>query len=211
MQTYVVKQGDTLPGLAMRFYGDPTQWPRILIANPSIGDNPRRLHVGKVLNVPTDADCVRQQSTTSPQEQLQGMDKGSSYRLESEALGLLVTTTALLRDLRESEVRPFSKKAAARNPRAIGRSTAGPRTGTKGSANRPLPGETRGPRKTAAANAGQLQHQGAEIGRIYRELIQTGKWPPKGKRLGSFQMRTLHPRLLGARQEYFRALGEHLA
>lgn len=36
-QTWQVREGDTLSGIADRFYGDPSQWAPILNANPSLG------------------------------------------------------------------------------------------------------------------------------------------------------------------------------
>lgn len=46
-RTYTVKPGDTLWGIACRFYGDGTMW-RTLAANNGIAD-PKKLAVGKVL------------------------------------------------------------------------------------------------------------------------------------------------------------------
>ena len=46
-RTYTVKKGDTLWGIATRFYGDGTRW-RELASKNGVGD-PRKLQIGKVL------------------------------------------------------------------------------------------------------------------------------------------------------------------
>ena len=48
---YVVRRGDTLAGLAARFYEDPALWRPIAIANGI--DDPRRLEPGLELHVPS--------------------------------------------------------------------------------------------------------------------------------------------------------------
>ncbi len=50
-QTYVVKQGDTLSGIAKKFYGDSSQWKKIQRANPEIKD-PKKIHPGMKLTIP---------------------------------------------------------------------------------------------------------------------------------------------------------------
>ncbi len=49
-QKYTVRAGDTLAGIAARFYGDADLWPQIAQAN-KIRD-PRRLRIGQVLTIP---------------------------------------------------------------------------------------------------------------------------------------------------------------
>jgi nucleoid-associated protein YgaU len=51
--TYVTKAGDTLTGIAERFYGDPSLWPRIHEANKKvIGADPDKLGVDLTLKIP---------------------------------------------------------------------------------------------------------------------------------------------------------------
>ncbi len=50
-QTYVVKQGDTLSGIAKKFYGDSSQWKKIQRANPQIKD-PKKIRPGMKLTIP---------------------------------------------------------------------------------------------------------------------------------------------------------------
>lgn len=50
VNTYEVQKGDTLNSIAVRFYGDPNQWPRIKKANPDIKDD--RIKPGMVLTIP---------------------------------------------------------------------------------------------------------------------------------------------------------------
>lgn len=49
-KTYTVKAGDTLSGIAARFYGDANDWHKIAKAN-NIRD-PRKLRIGQVLKLP---------------------------------------------------------------------------------------------------------------------------------------------------------------
>jgi ACR3 family arsenite transporter len=48
--TYIIVAGDSLRSLAARLYGDERQWRSIVTANPGL--DPRRLHVGQVINLP---------------------------------------------------------------------------------------------------------------------------------------------------------------
>jgi nucleoid-associated protein YgaU len=48
--TYTIVAGDSLRSLAARLYGDERQWRSIVTANPGL--DPRRLHVGQVINLP---------------------------------------------------------------------------------------------------------------------------------------------------------------
>lgn len=51
--TYVTKAGDTLSGIAERFYGDASQWKRIHEANKKvIGSDPDKLGVDLTLKIP---------------------------------------------------------------------------------------------------------------------------------------------------------------
>ena len=49
--TYTVRPGDTLSGIAQRFYGDPQKWTLIQRANPVLS-NPNMIHAGQVLTIP---------------------------------------------------------------------------------------------------------------------------------------------------------------
>lgn len=49
-KTYTVKAGDTLSGIAARFYGDANEWHKIAKANNI--RSPRRLRIGQVLKLP---------------------------------------------------------------------------------------------------------------------------------------------------------------
>jgi nucleoid-associated protein YgaU len=49
---YTVVAGDTLRGIAQRFYGDENQWPRIHNANRGQIPNPDQISPGQVLNIP---------------------------------------------------------------------------------------------------------------------------------------------------------------
>ena len=51
--TYVTNAGDTLSGIAERFYGDASQWKRIYEANKKvIGPDPDKLSVDLTLKIP---------------------------------------------------------------------------------------------------------------------------------------------------------------
>jgi nucleoid-associated protein YgaU len=49
----MVAEGDTLPSIAARIYGDANLWTRIYAANrATIGDDPNLVHVGEQLTIP---------------------------------------------------------------------------------------------------------------------------------------------------------------
>lgn len=50
---YVVVSGDTLSHLAVRYYGDPNQWPRIFEANKQTMKNPNYIYVGQRIIIPS--------------------------------------------------------------------------------------------------------------------------------------------------------------
>ena len=54
-RTYVVRPGDTLSGIAQRFYGRAADWPSLYEANRSEIRSPGLIYVGQVLSVPGDA------------------------------------------------------------------------------------------------------------------------------------------------------------
>jgi hypothetical protein len=51
LRSHVVRDGDTLQGIAFASYGDPTLWRRIALANAI--DDPMRLRRGSILSIPT--------------------------------------------------------------------------------------------------------------------------------------------------------------
>ncbi len=50
--TYTVVRGDTLSGIAKRFYGDAGLWPLIQEANADLIRDPDRIQAGWVLAIP---------------------------------------------------------------------------------------------------------------------------------------------------------------
>ncbi|MDR2686732.1 MAG: glucosaminidase domain-containing protein [Oscillospiraceae bacterium] len=54
--THVVKQGDTLWALAVRYLGDGQKWPLIQQLNGGI--DPRRLRIGSILRIPTGGKTI---------------------------------------------------------------------------------------------------------------------------------------------------------
>ncbi|PYG29228.1 LysM peptidoglycan-binding domain-containing protein [Pelagimonas varians] len=52
VRTYTVKDGDSLPGIAFRFYGTTVAYLQILSANPEQLANPADLRAGMILRVP---------------------------------------------------------------------------------------------------------------------------------------------------------------
>jgi nucleoid-associated protein YgaU len=52
MVQYTVVAGDTLRGIAHRFYGDEYRWRRIFDANRDQISNPDQIFPGQVLNIP---------------------------------------------------------------------------------------------------------------------------------------------------------------
>jgi LysM repeat protein len=51
-RTYTVRPGDTLSGIAQRFYGNPAEWPVIYDDNLSVIQNPNVIYAGEVLKIP---------------------------------------------------------------------------------------------------------------------------------------------------------------
>ena len=51
-RTYTVRSGDTLSGIAKRFYGNPARWTWIYAANRSKIHNPNSIYVGEKLTIP---------------------------------------------------------------------------------------------------------------------------------------------------------------
>ena len=53
-RTYTVRPGDTLSGIARRFYGQAGAWPRLYQVNRAEIGGPGLIHAGQVLRVPRD-------------------------------------------------------------------------------------------------------------------------------------------------------------
>jgi len=53
-RTYTVRTGDTLSGIAQRFYGHAGDWPWLYHINSSKISNPNLIYTGQVLSTPTD-------------------------------------------------------------------------------------------------------------------------------------------------------------
>jgi nucleoid-associated protein YgaU len=51
-RTYTVAKGDTLAGIARKFYRNSSQWPKIAEANKDVLPDPTKLKVGMLLNIP---------------------------------------------------------------------------------------------------------------------------------------------------------------
>ncbi|MHC4886502.1 MAG: LysM peptidoglycan-binding domain-containing protein, partial [Planctomycetota bacterium] len=50
--TYVLKEGDTLGGIAKRFYNDSSRWQPILKANPENIRSETQLQIGTTITIP---------------------------------------------------------------------------------------------------------------------------------------------------------------
>ena len=55
-RTYTVVKGDTLWGVAKKFYGDGSQYTRIAAANSATVKNPNLIYPGQVLTIPAAGD-----------------------------------------------------------------------------------------------------------------------------------------------------------
>jgi LysM repeat protein len=53
-RTYTVRPGDTLSGIARRFYGNPADWTWLYHVNESVVRNPNSIYAGEVLKIPSD-------------------------------------------------------------------------------------------------------------------------------------------------------------
>lgn len=65
-QTYVVQPGDTMAGIAARFYGNTAYWPRLWEMNRNQIANPNRISPGDILTIYPLSDLVRGQGTVPP-------------------------------------------------------------------------------------------------------------------------------------------------
>lgn len=220
MESYIVRRGDSLAKIAMNYYGDPSEWRRIFEANKSSISNPNQIRVGQRLNIPnTSIDSQKQRSMMSPEEQLRNPEPGITYPIELEVIELLVGATALLKGLLKAGVKIFSKKASTKVDDVF-KSVINPKTGKKEWPNSPYVDKSRDPRHIQAdinkkiqedmksINPNDIGRQNAEIERIHKEFIETGKWP-KRKDLGDYHISSPGPGLIKARQEFLKALNEH--
>jgi nucleoid-associated protein YgaU len=57
-QEYAVKTGDSLSGLALRFYGSIDKWSRIYEANAKKLTNPNYIYIGQKLVIPEEGGRV---------------------------------------------------------------------------------------------------------------------------------------------------------
>lgn len=64
IDTYTVRSGDTLYGIAQRFLGDGSRWTEI--ANMNGIDDPTELQIGTVLDLPSDATTTTTRTVTVP-------------------------------------------------------------------------------------------------------------------------------------------------
>jgi LysM repeat protein len=63
---YVVRPGDTLSGIAQRFYGRAADWPSLYEANRSEIRSPGLIYIGEVLSVPGDAHSPAPKAAADP-------------------------------------------------------------------------------------------------------------------------------------------------
>jgi LysM repeat protein len=57
-RTYTVQDGDTLYGIALRYYGNGQDWPKLWSANRSKISNPNLIYAGQVLTIPPASEAV---------------------------------------------------------------------------------------------------------------------------------------------------------
>ncbi len=54
VEYYVIQSGDTLSGLAKKYYGNAMDYPRIFEANKEVIEDPDRIFVGQKIRIPLD-------------------------------------------------------------------------------------------------------------------------------------------------------------
>jgi nucleoid-associated protein YgaU len=52
VEFYVIKSGDTLSGIAKRYYGNAMDYPRIFEANREVIKDPDKIYVGQTIRIP---------------------------------------------------------------------------------------------------------------------------------------------------------------
>ena len=77
-RTYVVQPGDTLYGIALRFYRDGNYWPGLYQANRSKISNPNLIYAGQSLTIP-----ARHEVSTAPVPSTSGPSTATSTRSAS--------------------------------------------------------------------------------------------------------------------------------
>jgi LysM repeat protein len=65
-RTYTTQAGDTLYGIALRFYGHGSYWRELYWANRSTISNPNLIHAGQVLTIPWSHEVVMASAPSAP-------------------------------------------------------------------------------------------------------------------------------------------------
>jgi len=65
-QTYTVRDGDTLYGIALRYYGNGQYWPTLYWANRSTISNPNLIYAGQALTIPRNHQAVTPPDPATP-------------------------------------------------------------------------------------------------------------------------------------------------
>ncbi len=52
VEYYVIQSGDTLSGLAKKYYGNASSYPRIFEANRGVIEDPNKIYVGQKIRIP---------------------------------------------------------------------------------------------------------------------------------------------------------------
>jgi nucleoid-associated protein YgaU len=63
---YTTQAGDTLYGIALRFYGDGRYWRELYWANRSMISNPNLIRAGQVLTIPWPHEVVMASAPSTP-------------------------------------------------------------------------------------------------------------------------------------------------
>lgn len=96
VQTYTMKEGDTLWDLAAKFYGDPRLYPIFLEVNDIT--NPRRIPTGKVIIVPSYNELKKIQNEPDPQKRKQMIqnlrESNTSSSLNNSSNSNITSTSA---------------------------------------------------------------------------------------------------------------------
>jgi LysM repeat protein len=81
-KSYTVKKGDTLWDLAVKYYGDGTQWKKIAKAN-GVKD-PKKLQIGTKLKIPgvTDKTSAKKKTSTAKPKYRKVMEPGGRVHME---------------------------------------------------------------------------------------------------------------------------------
>jgi Tfp pilus assembly protein FimV len=79
-KTYVVQAGDTLWGLAQRFYGNGFMWPHIYDANQSQISDPNEISVGQQLTIPGSGTAAATNAASAAPVQTSSAQAGNQYR-----------------------------------------------------------------------------------------------------------------------------------